>query len=56
MQHSTLVAETKIRSRERKRKDEEDIKDNEPLTSIKNALPHAVMWRGFMRLQTGHCG
>jgi len=30
LQHSTLVAQSKIRSRERKRKDEEDIEDNEP--------------------------
>ncbi len=28
-QHSTLAAQTKIKSRERKRKDEDDIEDDE---------------------------
>jgi len=30
LQHSTLAAQTKIKSRERKRKDEDDIEDDEP--------------------------
>jgi len=30
LQHSTLAAQTKIKSRERKRKDEDGIEDDEP--------------------------
>ena len=30
LQHSTLAAQTKIKSRERKRKDGDDVEDDEP--------------------------
>ncbi|WP_413243058.1 MULTISPECIES: ATP-binding protein [Pseudomonas] len=33
LQHSSLVAQTKIKSRERKRKDDDDTEDDEPFCS-----------------------
>ncbi len=51
LQHSSLVAQTKIKSRERKRKRDDGSEDDEPF----NNLPHACMRRGSVPMSAGHC-